>query len=62
MEAVGAVSSGRNSEAVQERRNGSGKARGPACHAVHDQSFSEIKVIFINFHGQNVHKTKCYVL
>ena len=40
----------------------SGEARGHACHAVHDQSFSELKILFMNFHGQNAHKTKSYVL
>ena len=44
------------------REDISGEARGHACHAVHDQSFSEKAIIFINFHGQNVHKTKFYVL
>ena len=40
----------------------SGEARGHACHAVHNQSFSELKILFMKFHGQNAHKTKCYVL
>ena len=40
----------------------SGEARGHACHAVHDQSFSELKVLFMKFHGQNAHKIKSYVL
>ena len=40
----------------------SGEAREHACHAVHDQSFSEIKILLMKFHGQNAHKTKSYVL
>ena len=40
----------------------SGKARGHACHVVHDQSFSELTTLFMNFHGQSVHKTKSFVL
>ena len=31
----------------------SGEAREHDCHAVHAQSFSEIKILFRNIHGQN---------
>ena len=39
-----------------------GEARGHACHAVHDQGCSEIKILVMKFHGQNAHKTKSNVL
>ena len=42
----------------QGRGTHSGEARGHACHAVRDRSFSELKILFMNFHGQNAHKTK----
>ena len=40
----------------------SGEARAHACHAVRDQSFSDIKILCMKFHGETVHRAKSYVL